>query len=119
MGLTGASLVFREELTALFTPAVKISQSRVEPGQYARVVAAVGKVEPGARSMDIVPAQRADRATQVVVHSSAGEHYLYVDPHDGKVVADGERQWLPFATLFELHRRFMLGIPGEYAVGIA
>ena len=119
MGLTGAALVFREELTALFTPAVKISEAGVAPGQYARVVAAVEKVEPGASSMDIVPAQRPDRATQVVVHTAAGEHYLYVDPHDGTVVADGERQWLPFATLFELHRRFMLGIPGEYAVGIA
>ena len=119
MGLTGASLVFREELTAFFTPEVKVSRASVEPGQYARVVAAAARIEPGARSMDIVPAQRPDRATQVVVHTAAGEHYLYVDPHDGKVVADGERQWLPFATLFELHRRFMLGIPGEYAVGIA
>jgi uncharacterized iron-regulated membrane protein len=119
MGLTGAALVFREELTAVFTPAVKVSEASVEPGEYARVVAAVERVDPGARSMDIVPAQRPGRATQVVIHGAGREHYLYVDPHDGRVVADGERQWLPFATLFELHRRFMLGIPGEYAVGIA
>jgi len=119
MGLTGAALVFREELTALFTPAVRIAETAVAPGQYARIVAAVGRVEPGARSLDIVPAQRPDRATQVVIHAEGREHYFYVDPHDGRVVADGEKQWLPFATLFELHRRFMLGLPGEYAVGIA
>lgn len=119
MGLTGAALVFREELTALFTPAVKLADAPVAPGQYARIVAAVAAIEPDARSMDIVPAGRPDRATQVVIHAAAREHYLFVDPHDGKVVADGERQWLPFATLYELHRRLMLGVPGEYAVGIA
>jgi len=119
MGLTGAALVFREELTALFTPAVKVAGSPVAPGQYARILAAAERLEPAARSMDIVPPQRPDRAAQVVVHAAGTEHYLFVDPHDGTVVADGERQWLPFATLYELHRRLMLGAPGEYAVGIA
>jgi len=119
MGLTGAALVFREELTALFTPAVRVAQAAVPPGQYARIMAAVVKVEPDVRSLDIVPAQRPGLATQVVVHVEFRERYLYVDPHDGRVVADGERQWLPFATFYELHRRLMLGVPGEYAVGVA
>ena len=40
MGLTGAALVFREELTAVFTPAVKVSAQPVTAGEYQRILAA-------------------------------------------------------------------------------
>jgi len=119
MGLTGASLVFRDELTTVFTPAVRIPASPVAPGSYQRILAAARRAEPDLRSLDIVPVTRADRATQVIVYRHGPERYLFVDPHDGAVVADSEREWLPFAVLFQLHRRFMLGEAGEYAVGIA
>jgi uncharacterized iron-regulated membrane protein len=118
LGLSGAALVFRDELTAVVTPEVKVSSAPVGPGSFARVLAAVRRVDPAARSMDIAPAERADRATEVIIHGDRGERYLLVDPHDGAVVADGDRQWLPFATLYELHRRFLSGTPGEYVVGI-
>ena len=120
MGLTGASLVFRDELTAFFTPAVKVSAAPVAAGEYARIVAAVRSTEPDAKSMDIVPSARVDRAMEVIAYRSDGsEHNLFVDPHDGKVVADGEREWLPFAAFFHLHRRFLLGPAGANIVGIA
>lgn len=119
MGLTGALLVFREELTAVFTPAVKVSAQPVPPGEYQRILAAARRVEPNATSLDIVPSGRADRAAEVILHRPGAERHLFVDPHDATVVADSDREWLPFATFFELHRRFMLGAPGEYAVGIA
>jgi len=119
LGLSGAALVFRDELTAVVTPAVKVSSAPIAPGQFARILAAVRKADPAARSMDIAPAERADRATEVIIHGNRGERYLLVDPHDGSVVADGDRQWLPFATLYELHRRFLAGAPGEYVVGVA
>lgn len=119
LGLTGAALVFRDELTVIVTPAVQVSSSPVAPGPFARIVAAVRKTDPAARSMDIAPAERADRATEVIIHGVRGERYLLIDPHDGAVVADGDHQWLPFSTLYELHRRLLSGVAGEYIVGLA
>jgi uncharacterized iron-regulated membrane protein len=119
MGLTGAALVFREELTAVFTPAVKVSPQPVPAGEYQRILAAARRVEPGARSLDIVPSGRPERAAEVILYRAGPERHLFVDPHDGAVVADSDREFLPFAAFFQLHRRFMLGEPGEYAVGVA
>jgi uncharacterized iron-regulated membrane protein len=119
IGLTGAALVFRDELTSFVTPAVKVSSAPVAPGEFARILAAARTAEPAARSLDIAPAERIDRAAEVIIHGDRGERYLLVDPHDGAVVADGDRQWLPFSTLYELHRRFLSGVAGEYAVGFA
>jgi uncharacterized iron-regulated membrane protein len=116
MGLTGAALVFRDELTAVFTPAVRISPSPVLPGEYQRILAAVRGAEPGLKSLDIVPSARADRAVEAIVYKAGPDRHLFVDPHDGRVVADSDREFLPFAVFYQLHRRFMLGPPGEYAV---
>ena len=118
LGLTGAALVFRDELTAVVTPGIEVSSAPVAPGGYSRILAAVRRVDPTASSIDIAPAERVDRAAEVVVHGKGGEHYLLIDPHDGAVAADGDRQWLPFSTLYEFHRRFLSGAAGEYAVGI-
>jgi uncharacterized iron-regulated membrane protein len=119
MGLTGALLVFRDELTAWFTPAVRIDSSTPASGQYERVLAAARRVEPQAASIEIVPSLRADRAPEIIVASVRGERHLFIDPHDGSVVADSDRQWLPFATFFQLHKRFMAGEFGEYLVAVA
>jgi uncharacterized iron-regulated membrane protein len=119
MGLTGASLVFRDELTAWLTPAVRIDSSTPASGQYERVLAAVRRAEPEAASIEIVPSLRADRAPEIIVLSVRGERHLFIDPHDGSVVADSDREWLPFATFFQLHKRFMAGEFGEYLVAVA
>lgn len=119
VGLTGAALVFREELTAVFTPAVKVPGAPVAPGQFQRILAAVRAADPSVASVDIVPSMRADRAAGAILHGARSERYLFIDPHDGTIVADSEREWLPFATFYELHRRFLAGARGEYAVSIA
>lgn len=118
VGLTGAALVFRDELTPVFTPAAKVPAGPVSPGAYERILRAARVAEPHAGSLDIVMSPRADRAAEVIVHRPASDRYLLVDPRDGSVAADSEREWLPFATLYQLHRRLLLGAPGEYAVGI-
>jgi uncharacterized iron-regulated membrane protein len=118
IGLMGSALVFREELTPVFTPAVKISPAPVPAGAYERILAAARRVDPGASPLDIVLPLRADRAAEVIVHRPGSEHYLFVDPHDGAVVADGEREWLPFAAFYELHRRLLSGKTGESLVGL-
>ena len=118
IGLTGAALVFRDELTPVFTPAARVPAGPVSPGAYERILRAARRAEPGAGSLDIVVSSRVDRAAEVIVHRPAIDRYLFVDPRDGNVVADSEREWLPFATLYQLHRRLLLGVPGEYAVGL-
>lgn len=118
LGLTGAGLVFRDELTPVFTPAVKVAAGPVAPGAYERILRAARLAEPRAGSLDIVMSPRADRAAEVIVRRPASDRHLFVDPRDGRVVADSDREWLPFATLYQLHRRLLLGMPGEYAVGI-
>ena len=116
MGLTGASLVFRDELTAWVTPAVTIAPTAPGPGHFERLFAAARKAAPDARSIEIVPSQRPDRASEVIIATASSPRYLFVDPHDGAVVADSDRQWLPFASFFELHKRLMAGQAGEYGV---
>jgi uncharacterized iron-regulated membrane protein len=118
IGLSGAALVFRDELTPVFTPAAKVSAAPASPGAYERILRAARAAEPGAASLDIAISPRADRAAEVIVHRTGSDRYLFVDAHDGTVVADSDREWLPFATLYQLHRRFLLGVPGEYAVGL-
>ena len=118
IGLTGAALVFREELTATFTPAVKVSTAPVPAGAYQRILAVAQGAEPGVGALDIVMPSRADRAAEVIIHRPLADRYLFVDPHDGAVVADGEREFLPFPAFYQLHRRLLLGETGESAVGI-
>ena len=118
IGLTGAALVFRDELTPAFTPAASVPAAPVSPGAYDRILRAARVAEPRAGSFDVVISPRAGRAAEVIVQRAGSDRYLYVDARDGKVVADSDREWLPFATLYQLHRRLLLGVPGEYAVGI-
>ena len=118
VGLTGASLVFREELTPVFTPAVKVSSAPVPPGAYQRILEAAREVDPAAGAIDIVMPGRADRAAEVILKGRMTDRYLYVDPHNGAVVADGEREFLPFTAFYQLHRRLLLGQTGESIVGV-
>jgi len=116
LGLTGASLVFRDELTAWFTPAVAIAPGPIAPGQYQRLWSAARRAEPAASWVEIVPPPTADRAVEIILVGARGERHLFVDPRDGAVVADSDREWLPFATLYQVHRRFLIGETGEYVV---
>ena len=117
VGLTGATLVFREELTPVFTPAAKVSPAPVPAGAYDRILAAARSIEPGLTAVDIDLPGRADRAAGVIIRKPPWDRHIFVDPHDGAVVADGEREWLPFTSVYELHRRFLMGSAGESVVG--
>ena len=89
MGLTGALLVFRAELTPVFTPAVKVSPAPAPAGAYERILAAARGAAPAAGSFDIAMPLRPDRAVEVIVKGRPWDRYLFIDPHDGTVVADG------------------------------
>jgi uncharacterized iron-regulated membrane protein len=97
---------------------VKISPAPVPLGAYARILAAARAVEPGLSALDIDIPGGGGRAAGVIIHKPTGNRHLFVDPHDGRVVADSGHEWLPFTTLYELHRRLLLGGTGEPLVGI-
>jgi uncharacterized iron-regulated membrane protein len=117
--LAGAALVFRDELTPLVTPQAVVPPRAMAPDAYQRMLEAARALEPSARSIEIVPAPRADRAAEVIVHGARGHRHLFFDPHDARLVADSERQWMPFATLFWWHKELLAGGGGSYAIGVA
>ena len=110
----GAALVLRDELTAFFTPQVVIAPRDVPADAYQRMLAAARSVDPEAHTVEIVTAARSDRAYEIILKGARGERHLFVDPHDARVVADNERQAMPFVTLFTLHRELFLGSNGAY-----
>jgi uncharacterized iron-regulated membrane protein len=111
---SGAALVFRDELTAFFTPQVVIAPRDIPADAHQRMLAAARSVDPEARTVEIVPAVRPNRAYEVILKGARGERHLFVDPHDARIVADNDRQSMPFVTLFILHRQFFLGGGGDY-----
>lgn len=119
VALAGASLVFRDTLTVWFTPAVAIAAREPTPDAWQRMLEAARALEPRATSIEIVSSARADRAYEVLAQGPRGPRHLFIDPHDASVVADSERQWLPFATFFRLHKNLFAGEGGEYVVGAA
>lgn len=118
IGATGAALVFRDELTPLFTPAAIVSSEAAPPGAYERILASARKVDPGAHAIDISIPARQDRAVEAIIRRPASDRYLFIDPHDGAVRADSDREFLPFPALFQLHQRLLAGKRGEYLVGL-
>ena len=110
----GAALVFRNELTAFFTPQVVITPRGIPADVHQRMLAAARSVDPGVRTVEIVPAERPDRAFEVVLKGGRPERHLFVDPHDARIVADNDRDAMPFVTLFTLHKEFFFGGNGEY-----
>ncbi|MEO8102475.1 MAG: PepSY-associated TM helix domain-containing protein [Betaproteobacteria bacterium] len=113
--LSGASLVFRDVLAPWFTPAMKIEPQASSPGEYERVLAAATARVPEAASVEIRPPARRDLAVDVALDTPDARR-LYVNPQTGAVVADSATQWLPFHSLFRLHRYLLTGAWGEYLV---
>jgi len=112
----GAGLVFRDPLTATFTPQVVIAPREPAPDVYQRMLAVAASVDPDARAVEIEPSGRPDRAFEVTLKRAGTERHLFVDPHDARIVADSDRQAMPFVTLFILHKWLFLGPNGEYVV---
>lgn len=115
----GALLVFRDELTPVFTPSIVIAPGAPAGNAYQRMLDIARSAEPRLRALQIVPDPRADRAWEDIIDAPAGERHVFVDPHDGRIVADSTRDAMPFAVLFRLHTQLLSGSRGEVAVGIA
>ena len=113
--LSGASLVFRDDLAPWFTPALSIVPQAPSAGEYQRVLTAVTSQVPDAASVEIRVPSRRDRAVSVTLETPDARR-LYINANTGAVVADSASQWLPFDAFFKLHRHFLAGAKGEYFV---
>ena len=113
--LSGASLVFRDDLAPWFTPALSIAPQAPTAGDYQRVLSAATALALSAASVEIRVPSRRDRAVEVLLDTPYARR-LYINPNTGTVVADSASQWLPFDAFFKLHRHFLAGANGEYLV---
>ena len=93
--LSGASLVFRDDLAPWFTPALSIAPLAPTAGDYQRVLTAATALAPSAASVEIRVPSRRDRAVEVLLDKPYARR-LYINPNTGTVVADSASQWLPF-----------------------
>lgn len=118
VGLSGAALVFRDELLPLLTPAIVVPERAGNTPRYERVLAAARAAAPGAEAVDLL-AQRPGRAVEVWVQQGGALRTLFVDAGTGRIVADSDRDFLPLAMLYRLHKTLLLREAGETLAGLA
>lgn len=118
VGLSGAALVFREELTPLVTPEIVVAEQAGGTPRYERVLAAARAAAPGADAYDLL-ARQPGRAVEVWVQQDGAQRALFVDAGAGRIVADSDRDFLPLAMLYRLHKTLLLREAGETLAGLA
>lgn len=120
MGLTGAGIVFREELDPIFSPALH----RVAP--QAQKVLIETALEPVQAAHPDLPLQfiifpRMPSETYHIAMKDPNGHRLetFVNPYTGAVL--GERIWeqSPLGFLYILHKDLLAGTPGTIIVGVS
>jgi uncharacterized iron-regulated membrane protein len=116
MGLTGAALVFGEELDRQLQPEVSV----VVPGDgwvpVSRVLESVTASQGGASPRFLRMPQRPD-APLVAWMDAHGSRRVYVDPYSGAVLGVRAVGDSLVATLRELHVSLLSGETGEAVVG--
>ena len=113
MGLTGATLVFKDEIEARTHPERFLL---VGPPRYEAVLANVRAAAPGARTYTIhIPA--AEHAFRVDANAAKFRR-MQVDPRDGRIISQGGRtdDFLDF--LERLHTHLLDGEAGEVAIAV-
>ncbi|MCG9892205.1 MAG: PepSY domain-containing protein [Thermosynechococcaceae cyanobacterium MS004] len=120
MRLTGAGIVFREELDPILSPALH----RVVP--QAQAVLIESALEPVQANHRDLPLQfiifpRTPSETYQIAMKDPSGHRLdtFVNPYTGKVL--GERIWehSPLGFLYTIHEELLTGTQGMIAVGIS
>lgn len=120
MGLTGAGIVFREELDPILSPALH----RVIPQAQAVLIEAA--LEPVQANHPDLPLQfiifpRTPTETYQIAMKDPNGHRLetFVNPYTGAVL--GERIWeqSPLGFLYTLHEELLAGTPGMIVVGVS
>ena len=114
-GLTGAALVFRDELELLVHPELNIAEGEARlPLQHLLETAR------GARPEAVLQRSEPAEGGAILFHFAEDGHaYLMaLDPYRGTIVREGGLAAWPGQWLFELHHTLLSGELGEWIVGI-
>jgi uncharacterized iron-regulated membrane protein len=113
MGLTGATLVYKDEIEARAHPERFVPDA---PANYEAVLATARSVVPGARTYTI----RIPHAGHsfVVDANGADARRLHVDPRDGRLISEAGRtdDWMDFVE--HLHTHLLDGDAGEVLIAV-
>lgn len=115
-GLTGASLLFRQDIEDLIHP-----ERLVRPVEGQRVAweavfkSALARVPDGTR-FTIRTHGNGERAFEVFVEHPEAPRRLYINPYTGAVITDTYEPGTPMALLYRLHSSLLNGDTGEYFV---
>ncbi|NUO94027.1 MAG: PepSY domain-containing protein [Gemmatimonadaceae bacterium] len=124
-GLTGGTLVFREEIDVALNPQLRrvAPPPGQEPGARPRVASLQAALDAVARAYPTEPATRVRMprdasGTYEVWLGSAPSRYVYVNPYTARVL--GARRPTEFLTgwLFQLHAHALAGERGGRVVGV-
>ena len=116
MGLTGAALVFGEELDRHLEPEVSVVVPGGERVPVSRVLESVAASEGGALPRSLRMPQRPD-APLVAWMDAHGSRTVYVDPYSGAVLGVRSVGDSLVGTLREFHVSLLSGETGEAVVG--
>ncbi len=119
LGISGAVLVFRDDLEPLFLPAVAPVQPRPERVPLQALVDAAQRSQPGLRPRALILPEAEGRPARVAMAGRPGEApEVLVDPHSGAVLGARWRERSPLHALRLLHADLYLGTPGRAIVGL-
>ncbi len=116
-GLTGATLVFRDELEAAVQPSLVVAE---RPARLP-VQALLDSFRAAHPDADLSRAEFPNAANQAVIFKWAQKKergLTAIDPFNGRVVRDGPASAWPLEWVFNLHEQLLAGPVGETLIGI-
>jgi uncharacterized iron-regulated membrane protein len=116
MGLTGAALVFGEELDRQLQPEVRTVVPDGARVSVSRVLEAVAERQGGARPRSLRMPERPDAPLEAWMDTH-GSLKVYVDPYSGAVLGVRSARDSRVGLLRELHVSLLAGETGETVVG--
>lgn len=117
VGITGAILVFEQELDRALHPELwAVNPEGASPRSLESIMGAVREAYPDRAFLTI--AMSADPGRPYVV-STENEFQVFVDPYSGRILGSREYTQTFFGLMFSLHRTLLAGDLGRRLVGIA
>jgi uncharacterized iron-regulated membrane protein len=116
-GLTGASLVFRDEIEPIVHPELRVEKGAAKvPIQelYDRV----GARFPGATIARAEFPQSDEQAVLFKLKDKKAQRLAAIDPYTGRIVRAGGLTTWPFELLFNVHEQLLAGPVGESLIGL-
>ena len=116
IGLTGAALVFEQELDQALHPHLwrVMPQERTIPFQS--IVDAVRETYP---SHTFLTVERGDHPEHPYVVSTDADFQVFVNPYSGEILGAREHTQTFFGLMFAVHRTLLAGDIGRTIVGVA